>query len=244
MSIKFTPDDRELLQQLLDDVGILEDKFRIEVPKPSVARTIFVPILRRWIAEDLFFKVQKFILPKKVEFLIPNHDGAIKLCEMGVYEYWMGLVMFGGIGAAIRKIAQQHLGLGGKPLSEPDDRDYEEKPRKAKAFFEQRMFFWKGTFYTRVDVIRMNAIALGGIHFDPRKAQGKPHIREVKNIFGYEIKGNINQMIIGDEISAGRADPVRRQQVYDATELIAMDTARIFANGIRASEQAFNTLLV
>jgi hypothetical protein len=57
------------------------------------------------------------------------------------------------------------------------------------------------------------------------------------------VKGNNNQMLVGDAIGIARADPARRQQVYDATELVAMDTARIFASGVRASEEAFVDLL-
>jgi hypothetical protein len=81
------------------------------------------------------------------------------------------------------------------------------------------------------------------IHFDFRKAQDEAHIKEIKNYLGFELKGSNNQILVGDEIGQGRADPVRRQRVYDATELVAMDTARIFASGVSASEKAFVDLL-
>lgn len=50
-------------------------------------------------------------------------------------------------------------------------------------------------------------------------------------------------MLVGKTIETGRADPQRRHAIYDATELITMDTARIFANGIRASRPVFVSLL-
>lgn len=244
MSRPLTSDDRELIQQLLDDVEIVEDQFRIGLPKPPATRTIFVPILRRWITESLFFTVQKLILPHQVAFPIRSHAHAIKLCKAGVYEHWMGIVIFGTIGVSTGKVAQKHLGPDGKPITQlHDGKGHEAVPQKASTFFDQRMFFWKGQFYTRADVIKMHANALGGVHFDFRRKQDETHINDIKNFFGFELKGNLKQMLIGDEISVGRANSARRQQVYDATELIAMDTARIFASGIRASEQAFLTQL-
>jgi hypothetical protein len=244
MNLPMTPDDRELIQQLLDDVGILEDQFRIGLPKPSATRTIFAPILRRWIAEGLFFTAQKLILPDQVAFPVPSHAHAIRLCKAGVYEYWMGLVMFGTLGVATGKVAEQHRGPNGMPKTQlADGKDYQAAPQKASTFFHQRMFFWKGRFYMREDVIKMHANALGGVHLDFRRTRDEADINEIKHFFGFELKGNLKQMLMGDEISVGRADPTRRQQVYDATELIAMDTARIFASGIRASEQAFLTQL-
>jgi hypothetical protein len=152
----------------------------------------------------------------------------------------MGLVLFGAIGIAIAKVAPEYLGPDGKPTAQLDNgTNSHPAPQKASTFFDQRMFLWKGQFYTRADVIKMHANALGGVHFDFRRTQDEAHINEIKNYFGFEVKGNNNQMLIGDEISVGRADPARRQQIYDATELIAMDTARIFASGIHASKQAF-----
>jgi Putative transposase of IS4/5 family (DUF4096) len=39
-------------------------------------------------------------------------------------------------------------------------------------------------------------------------------------------------MLIVDEIGLARADPTGRPSIYDATELVAADTARIFSEGI------------
>jgi len=50
-------------------------------------------------------------------------------------------------------------------------------------------------------------------------------------------------MLSGDSIEAGRADRQRRPFIYDATELIAMDTARIFAAGIKRSRAEFLCVL-
>jgi hypothetical protein len=110
-------------------------------------------------------------------------------------------------------------------------------------FFGQKMFFWKGQFYTRADLIKMHANALGGVHLNFQRTRSETHIIELKNYFGYEVNGRNYQMMIGNEIAVGRADPDRRAQIYDATELVTMDTARIFARGVRKSEASFVALL-
>ncbi len=81
------------------------------------------------------------------------------------------------------------------------------------------MFFWKGEFYTRAEVIKMHANALGGVHFDFRKAQDEAHIKEIKNYLGFELKGSNNQILVGDEIGQGRADPVWAAAGSKDTEL-------------------------
>jgi len=85
----------------------------------------------------------------------------------------------------------------------------------------------------------MHANKLGGVHLDFRRKQDETHINEIKNYFGFEIIGNNHHMLVGDQIDQGRSDPARRQQIYDATELIAIDTGRIFADGINNSKEMF-----
>jgi hypothetical protein len=245
MNQDLTSDDRELVQQLLDDVGLLEARFILGIPKPAETRAHFTPILRRWIVEGLFHQAQKLILRNgAVGFPIVSNAHAIKLCKAGVYEHWMGVVYFGTVGVATAKVAQKYLASDGKPTTQLNDSSThtQPSPQPAKLFFDQRMFFWKQQFYTRADVIKMLANTLGGVHLNFKKSQDEAHIKEIKNYFGFELKGNNYQMLVGEQIGLARADPIRRQQVYDATELIAMDTARIFASGVRASAKLFIAL--
>ena len=244
MNASLTSEDRELIQQLLDDVGVLEDQFSTGLPKPPAVRATLVPILRRWIFEGLFYKAQKLILPEQVGFLITSSGQAGKLCKAGVYAHWMALLAFGGISVGVSQVAPKWLGPDGKPITHLDDgANPRPASQKANIFFKQKVFFWKGEFYTRTDVIEMHANALGGVHLDFSRAQDEAHINEIKNYFGFERKGANSQMLMGDEIGIGRADQARRAQIYDATELVAMDTARIFASGILASEKPFSDLL-
>jgi hypothetical protein len=53
----------------------------------------------------------------------------------------------------------------------------------------------------------MHANALGGVLFDFCKQDDEAHIKEIKNYFGFEVKGNNSQMLMGDSIAQGRADP-------------------------------------
>ena len=107
------------------------------------------------------------------------------------------------------------------------------------------MLFWKGTFYTRLDILKWLANTLGGVHLDLKRTDAEVHIAEIKDSFGFEIKdtGNNYQMLVGKEIEQGRADRLRRPFIYNVTELIAIDTARIFVSGIRNAEEHFLTCL-
>jgi hypothetical protein len=195
--------------------------------------------------EGLFFQAQKLLPAQEVRYAIRSHKEAIKLCKAGVYAHWMGVLEFGTIGIGCGQINPNFLDPDGRPRVEMDHTvDVPLAPQQAKAFFDQTMFFWKDEFYTRSDVIKLHANTLGGVHFDPgNRRHKKQHIHEIPNYFGFEVKGSNFQMLIGDDIIQGRADLGRRPSIYDATELIAMDTARIFARGILSSERAFSKIL-
>jgi hypothetical protein len=234
--------DRELVLQLFDDVVILETQFSMGVPKSPLARAVLVPILRRWIVEGVFFKAQKLIQPDQVRFAVSSNSQAIQQCEAGLVVEWMELMIFGTTGVSFSRVPPEHIGPDHQPATYSKS-SFQPSPQRPKIFFEQKMFFGKGQFYTRYDVIKMHANALGGVHFDASRMQNESHINEIKTAFGFELKGGYSNMLMGEEIDRRRADPVRRQTTYDATELVAIDTARIFAAGVRASESAFLALL-
>lgn len=241
-----TPVERELVLQLLEDAATIESQLAFGLPKPSVTRATLVPVLRRWIVEGLFYRAQKLAAGREVRFAIRNHAKAIKLCKDGVYAHWMGVLEFGTIGVGLGQANTKYLYPDGSPRVEMDRTvDTRPTPQPAKSFFDQKMFFWKQEFYTRSDVITLHADELGGVHFDPenRRIKKKQYIKEIPNYFGFDVKGSNFQMLIDDQIAQGRADQGRRPNIYDATELIAMDTARIFSQGILARERAFRNML-
>lgn len=235
--------ERELVQQLLDDVEILRAHFVVGIPKPSATRVVFSPVLRRWIAEGLIHQVQKLIRPETLLFETFNSGPDVKLCKAGIYEHWMGMVLFDTLGISTGRLTEGYRGPNAKAVHRGNERPDKPIPRRASNFIDQRMFFWKERFYTRQDIIKMHANMLGGVHFDFRRADDEAHIKEIKNYFGFEMKGNNYQMLVGNEIEVARSDVARRAKVYDATELIVMDSARIFAKGVDGSEKLLSKLL-
>ena len=151
----------------------------------------------------------------------------------------MAIVLFGKRGVGASQPAEDWIS---KP---PPARggEFRQLPHPAKAFFNQKMFFWKGRFYTRHDVILMHARKLGGVHLDFRRAEDEAHIDEIKNYFGFDREPSVFRMLRGADIAAARADPDRRPGIYDATELVTFDTARIFAAGVRSSALPLKALL-
>lgn len=218
-------DDREMVHQLLEDVKLLQASFTHGLPRGSALRATFVPILRKWIVEAGFFKVTKLIQPHQPSFLIRKTPDFVKNYKSDNQVSWMAQLRFGDIG----------FGIGSQtPVK---------TPQRASEFFRQTMFFWKGTLYTRKDVLQFYANRLGGVHLDPRRAADEEYINEIKNYFGIEVKPETNQIMLGEEIELARADPGRRNCIYDATELVAMDTGRIFAEGVLASLRIFEAAL-
>jgi hypothetical protein len=243
-SIMIDAESRELVFQLLDDVGVIEAQFRSGEPKPAVGRTIFVPILRRWTAEGLFYRVQQLILPDRVKFDVYSSEISIAFCKNGYLEEWMEMVIFKGVGVSSARYDQQFI--IDDQLIIPDSTKIDLTPAKrslrTKQFSKQKVFYWKKQFYTKTDVIKMHANRLGGVHFD-FPGDDERHIDEIKNSHGYEVDDSQIRMLLRDEVYRARTDPARRDRIYDATELVAIDSARTFATAIRKDAERFTSLL-
>lgn len=237
--------DRELVFQLLDDVAIIGDAVTTIVPKPAAVRTVLVPILRRWIAEGLFFRAQKLILPYQVRFETYCDGESIECCKAMKLVHWMEVMAFGSVGVGIAQVAPEHIGPDGKPTFNRSKQDRAERiPHKPSDFFDQNILFWDGDFYSRADIIKLHANTLGGVHFDFKNPKTDMDWQTIKNYHGYEITGQNNvQILVSAEIQPAKDDPKRRQYVYDATEIVAIDTATTFVKGIRDAEDKFSALL-
>lgn len=237
MSLIITNEDRELVLQLLEDVEVISDALNVVLPKPVVIRSTFVPLLRKWIVEGGFFKAASLIRPHRPTFEIITGSNEVNLCKSGVYEHWMALIVFGSIGVGSALLSERYR------KNPPITAKSVSVSHLANAFFTQKMFFWKGKFYSRQDIIWMHANRLGGVHLDFRRTADEGHINEIKNYFGFEVLPHTHQMLIGQDIESARADAARRDRVYDAAELVAMDTASIFAKGITVSRPFFEAVL-
>lgn len=242
--MNISSNSREMVQQLLEDVDTLDEQFKLGLPQPHKIRAIISPILRRWIVERLFFNAQKLILPNLIEFSFTRSPQSIKQCERGVYEHWMELIELNAMQFSTWLLSKKYSNTNQVPR---DSFNNNEKRilllHKAPKFFEQKIIFLKESFYTRTDIIKMHANLLGGVHLDSKRKNDQIHIDEIKNYCGFEINNTTHQILVGESIVTGRADPKRRPSIYDATELIVMDTARIFVAGIRSSHQYFLNLL-
>jgi hypothetical protein len=235
---------KELSMQLLEDVDVLQDHFLTERPKPSNVRAVFVPILRRWIAEGTFHHIQKAILPNKVIFELYSEGFDIKLCKAGIFDYWMGLTEISGIAVSSGLVNEKHR----EDLKRSPSSNRPHGPTKfqhpASVFFDQKIFFWDRVFYTRSDVVKFHANALGGVHFNFRRAETEIGLSKLKNLFGYEVVGSNYQMLVGDAIEAARGNIARRPHVYDAIELMSLDTARIFFTAIKNHQNQIRNLII
>jgi hypothetical protein len=239
LATETSENDRELVLQLLEDVRTIATIPNYPVPSPAAIRAFLVPVMRRWIVDGRFFAAQRLIAPSEIRFQASINEEAARLCEFEYTERWMAVIFFGEIGLGVSQTAQRYIGKA-PPFREGELR---ELPHTAKSFFDQKMFFWKGHFYTRHDVIHVHANKLGGVHLDFRRAADQAHINEIRNYFGFDREAAPLGMLVGDQIAAARADPNRRQHIYDATDLVTLDTARIFASGVESAAPLFEALL-
>lgn len=229
-------DDKELIHQLLEDAEILAGTAMVGLPRPALVRTTFAPVLRKWIVEGAFYNASKWIRPHEPTFEVTSTPEAVKLCKAGFYEHWMEMIRFGDVGVGTSRPIEKHR-------LTPQNTPHARAQHRASVFFKQKIFYWKGNFYTRENILQMHANRLGGVHFDTRRKANETHINELKNFFGFEVKPNTNQMLVGDEIRVAREDPSRRNAIYDTTELVTMDTGLKFANGVLDSRREFEDAL-
>jgi hypothetical protein len=219
---------QEFLFQLLEDVQILQEFTGSHVMPPYRARSIAVPILRRWIRDRTFYRLQKILRPLTMSFEIPVEDDAIGMCEGGVFELWMVPLVLGSIGIASSHVAESHHNR------DPSSRKTTHSKMfvTAKQFFEQKILFSAGSFYTREDIIVSHANTYGGVHLDWNDAAQGAENDPIKNYLGIEITNNNYQMLVGAQVADARRNPTRRNHTYDLLELAAVDTARIFSAGV------------
>lgn len=163
-----------------------------------------------------------------------------KHVRAGAYKWWMGLVDCGH-GLMVGPAA-----LSGKFIQNKiRDRGNFKISQKAKLFFEQEAFWWKGRFYHRSDLIKFLANKLGGVHYDLSRNQSEAHVEEIQNHFGilYDHQKQNVQMLAPADIPILRADPKVRKNLYDAIQLSVGDTAAIFCSSIRKAEKDLRALL-
>jgi hypothetical protein len=239
--VSFSGEEHELILQLFDDATLLERKVAYELPAPAELRATFAPILRRWIVDGAFHRLQK-LLREKIQFEIYSRTDEVKYCQAGVYTWWMGAIECGQQRIGASQFAQKYL-------DNPDDRPDPRKPflikQKARLFFEQPCFLWKKQLYTRHDMIKFQANKLGGAHYDFNRNKKETHVEEIQNQFGlaFEDAGKARMLVPG-EIVALRADPNTRDRVFDAIQLTVGATASIFCKGVRSYESQIRGLLL
>ena len=236
VALNVSDDDRELVSQLLEDAEVIESLCRVGQPMPALVRTTFVPLLRKWIVEDGFFKAAKLILPYQPKFEVMTNPEDVKYCKAGVYNHWMAMIKFGPIGVGSALLSEKYI------QQPPARTEHVTVFHPANVLFSQKVFYWKERFYTRKDIIWMHANRLGGVHLDFRRKPNESHINEIKNYFGLEVLPHTHQMLLGKDIETARADPSRREHVYDATELVAIDAALSLARGVLTSRQEFEKI--
>lgn len=234
--------EHELVLQLLDDVQLLEKKVAYDLPSPADLRATHAPVLRRWVVDGAFYRIQKLLLPERILFECYSRTDEVKFCQAGVYTWWMGEIYVGnGTAIGAGQLAQKYIDT---PSLVPERRKPFKIEQKGKLFFEQACFLWKGKMYSREDAIKFLANKLGGAHYDFDRNKKEAHVEEIQNQFGviFDTPSNARLLAPG-EVRTLRADANTRDRVFDAVQLTVGDTASIFCAGIRKYESKIRELI-
>ena len=217
-------DISEIVTVLLEDAETIMDAFSNGVPEAKVIRSVFGPILRRWINEGDFHIVQKYANPKIISFKYHNSRSCETNLKRKIYPIWFGNLRFGDIGISMTMGGSDEARARAVP-----SKGMKDVSTKAAIYFGQPVCHIDGKTYKRRDVVKLHANELGGAHLQLYK-RDKQRLRET---IGFEVKDSTNiQTMLGKEILKAKSDPKRRPTVYDAADLVMQDTAYTFAKSI------------
>jgi hypothetical protein len=222
----------ELVHQLLDDVDVLSNTLAGGPhPSPQVTRTTIVPILRRWICDQQFHKIQKLLGQRHiVKFDFWENASAVSLCERGMLEIWLEMIVIGGFAISPGRAVEGKTDLVVQ----------QRQPEKlvgmpSHKFFNQKIAYWENRFYRRCDLLKLYANKRGGVHLDQSRGDGQDVIDELGIFLGFEIDGSNYKMLTNTALADARSDRQRRARSYDIVELVAIDTATTFARSVHRS---------
>lgn len=200
-------------------------------PSPQAARAIIAPILRRWISEQLLHRVQRLFGPKMLTFPLLEMPNTVERCSAGLIEHWFTATELGGVAISMSlPKSSVPANLAGLDTSGDGHGGWVRRP--VRAFFEQKVFFWQGRFYTRAQILSAQANKRGGVHLDFNRAAKDAHVDALPLFFGVEVSGTNYQILVGQDIQLAKLNRARRQNTYDAFDLVAIDSARIFVLGV------------
>ena len=214
----------EIASILIEDAETIMESFNNGVPEAKVIRSVFGPILRRWIVEGNFNIVQRYVKPGRISFSYNHSSSCIKNLKKKIYPIWFGNLQFGDIGVSMT----MGESLDARKKTFPS-KGMKVVKTKATEYFNQPVCHLDGKTFKRRDVVKLHANELGGAHLQLYK-RDQQRLRET---VGFEVKsiGNI-QVMLGKEILVAKSDPKRRPTIYDAADLVLQDTAYVFAMSV------------
>lgn len=216
-----------LLQELYEDSYLLNQHFGESgsMSSLSLIRTLASPILRKWICDRNFSKIQR-AMEKNVQFDVYHSQKAIKLCKAGMARTWIEMMPAFGlfIGSFRPSNKNPKYKHSFEPLLTPFD---------YKALCIQKLVFHKGKFHKREEFVRLMANKLGGTH--PKTMDFGKHrdLFEASNQMGFALKKGSVQIVSQHELS-NKSEYERKHQcvLYDLSFLITIDTAKVFSKGV------------
>ncbi|MGO8496833.1 hypothetical protein ACC785_22675 [Rhizobium ruizarguesonis] len=224
-----------LIHQLLDDVNVLRTLIAENtIPTPEMARVAIVPILRRWICDQQFHLVQRLLGQRIIHFEVWQNKQAEQNCLARRFHHWMEMINVGAFIMSAALPQEQFISHDGRSKFAMGEASRALWP--SHKFFNQPLIFLNERLYRRRDILAYHANKLGGVHLDFRRNSGEQDVDDIANHFGFEIIEANYKMLIQQDLREAKSDRSRRGRTYDAMELVAIDTARIFAAALAGAQ--------
>ena len=149
----------EIVSVLIEDAETIMDAFNDGVPEAKIIRNLFGPILRRWISDNDFFMVQKYLKPKIISFRYRNSPSCDKNLKKGIYQVLFGNISFNDFGISMKMGVSEDAKA--KAVSPKGMQDVS---TKASHYFRQPVCRLDGKTFKRSDIVKFSANELGGAH--------------------------------------------------------------------------------
>jgi len=200
-------DSSEIVHQLLEDVSVLDQQFLggLVRPSPEISRTVLSPILRRWICEQTFHRVQRLLgQTHMVRFEVWDEDDAIAHCQKRHFNTWMAMASLGPFIFGMGNARDEFVKPDGTWTFSVRGEKSKRVRRPSRLFFEQQVFYWKDRLYRRHDIVSFQANKRGGVHYDSRRKDDESNLDDLARSVGFEIVGTHHQMLVGDAPIRGK----------------------------------------
>lgn len=212
---------------MLEDTAILaRDVPNTKVaPRPEVIRSVISVILSKWSEGNGISQLQRYLGKDAVRIPALDFGRAIQCCNDGTLRTWIGpLALF-----------DTQVGVAGAESPDKqglfDPNSMKDTELRVTQFFEQQIAYIDNEFIRRKQIVDY-ARNKGGAHLSDGKT--KERLEQFRLLQGvvFDRRKNTISLSGGAHLEEAQNSLSSEKGAYDSVQLVVLDTARRFVNGI------------